>query len=101
MDWDALRARGMRLSPDEFWHPEKGGVLSAAVQINGCSASFCSPEGLVVTNNHVVTGAALLRVFVPGSDEPVNAQMGRPAATSASSLPKKPSRTSNCSYHER
>jgi hypothetical protein len=28
-DWNALKARGLQLSKDEFWHPEKGGVLSA------------------------------------------------------------------------
>lgn len=52
MDWDALKKRGMVLSKDEFWHPEKGGVLSATVQINGCTASFCSADGLLVTNHH-------------------------------------------------
>lgn len=57
MDWDALQKRGMKLTKDEFWHPEKGGVLSATVQINGCTASFCSKDGLLVTNHHCGFGA--------------------------------------------
>lgn len=48
------------------------GELSGA----GAGSGFVMAEsGLVVTNNHVVTGAALLRVYVDGEDEPRNAKI--------------------------
>ncbi len=33
------------------------------------------PSGLMVTNNHVVTGAAIIQVYFDGSTEPVNARL--------------------------
>ena len=59
-------------SEGTFVDPEVGLQLNAA----GVGSGFIiSEDGIAVTNNHVVTGAALLRVFVPGQDEPVNAQI--------------------------
>lgn len=39
------------------------------------SGFIIDPTGIAVTNNHVVTGGALFRVFVSGRDEPVNARV--------------------------
>ena len=39
------------------------------------SGFFISPDGIAVTNNHVVTGAAFLQVYVEGEDEPRNAKI--------------------------
>ena len=47
-----------------------------AVTVAGLGSGFLiSEDGLVVTNNHVVTGAATLNVFVPGRREPVNGRV--------------------------
>ena len=39
------------------------------------SGFFISPDGIAVTNNHVVTGAAFLQVYVEGEDGPRNAKI--------------------------
>lgn len=55
-----------------FVDPEVGLQLNVA----GSGSGFIIDEsGLAVTNNHVVTGAALLQVYLAGSDQPLNARV--------------------------
>ena len=55
-----------------FVDVEMGEQTNAA----GAGSGFIiDPDGIAVTNNHVVTGAAFLQVYVGGSDEPTNARV--------------------------
>lgn len=55
-----------------FMDPEVGEMTNAAGQGTGF---IIDPAGIAVTNNHVVTGAAFLQVWVEGDDEPRNARV--------------------------
>jgi serine protease Do len=55
-----------------FVDPEFGLQLNAPGRGSGF---IISEEGIAVTNNHVVTGAALLRVHIAGESEPRNARV--------------------------
>jgi serine protease Do len=60
-----IEAKGSFVDPDV-------GELEGA----GYGSGFViDPSGLAVTNNHVVTGAATLNVYVDGDDEPRNAKV--------------------------
>lgn len=55
-----------------FVDPQLGSVYNAAGRGTGF---IIDPSGVAVTNNHVVTGAALLKVWVSGEKEPRNAKV--------------------------
>lgn len=53
-----------------FIDPEVGQISNAAGRGSGF---IIDPSGIAVTNNHVVSGAALLRVYIGGDEEAKNA----------------------------
>lgn len=60
------------LAQGSFVHPEFGAMQNTA----GAGTGFIiDPSGIAVTNNHVVTGSAILQVFIPGESSPRNAKI--------------------------
>jgi hypothetical protein len=52
---DTLKEMGLQIDPEVFSDPLQF-PLNAIISLGGCSASFISPEGLIITNYHCVQG---------------------------------------------
>ncbi|HEY1535291.1 MAG TPA: S46 family peptidase [Polyangiaceae bacterium] len=80
-----LKKLGLAIDPALLADP-KSSVLGAIVNLNGCSASFVSKDGLVVTNHHCATGA-LQRNSTPAQDLLKTGMLARSQAEERTSGP--------------
>ncbi|MGJ1267991.1 S46 family peptidase [Sphingobacterium spiritivorum] len=55
-----LKAAGLKISEKDIYNPGQVGLVDALVQISGCTGSFVSGKGLIVTNHHCAFSAVQL-----------------------------------------
>ncbi len=49
-----LKKAGLSIDIDEIYNEEKPSLVNALVRLGGCTGSFISDEGLIITNHHCV-----------------------------------------------
>jgi hypothetical protein len=84
---ETLKKLGLALDPAALSDP-MAAPLGAVVYLGGCSASFVSPDGLIVTNHHCATGALQ---FNSPKDGPNLLELGYLAKTRAEEKSNGPS----------
>ncbi len=47
-----LTAKGLEMDPNDIFNPDKTCLVDGICRVNGCTGSFVSPRGLIITNHH-------------------------------------------------
>ena len=71
-----LKKAGLEISQSDIFNPGQVGLVDALVQVGGCTGSFISDEGLIITNHHCAFGAVRL-ASTPENDYLTNGFVAR------------------------
>ncbi|MGN6545102.1 MAG: S46 family peptidase [Aureliella sp.] len=52
-----LNRKGLAIAPEEIFNPNETCLVDGICRVNGCTGSFVSPSGLIITNHHCAYGA--------------------------------------------
>ncbi|WP_316749153.1 S46 family peptidase [Pedobacter gandavensis] len=55
-----LKKAGLKINPNEIYNPNGTSLVDALVNVGGCTGSFVSGEGLIITNHHCAFSAVQL-----------------------------------------
>ena len=62
-----LQDKGLELSPEELFNSEGVSLLDGICRVNGCTGSFVSSDGLIITNHHCAFDA-IQKASTPTND---------------------------------
>ena len=78
-----LAERGIELTPEQLFNPDQVSLVDGICRVNGCTGSFVSDSGLIITNHHCAFDA-IQKASTPQNDLLAN---GFSAATLDQEIP--------------